>query len=142
VSRPFSNLWMLEASARIQWLRANVLASSLLEAGPLLRAPVEAWLPELKLSAGREIVLAPNCLLQLGASVAIWRTLPEGDLFLPSSIELAWTERLDLRVGVAFKERMNEVVYLSVEAFDLFDSGRRRGSLEGRSIRFGLAVSF
>jgi hypothetical protein len=133
---------MLEASARIQWLRANVLASSLLDGGPTLRAPVEAWLPEFKVSAGREIFFAPNCILQLGASVAIWRMLPEGDLFRPSSTDLAWTERLDLRVGVAFKEQMHEVVYLSVEVFDLFDSGRRRGSLEGRSIRFGLAVAF
>jgi hypothetical protein len=139
VSKPFWDLWMMEASARIQWVRANVLAAALLGQGPV-GAPVEAWLPELKLSAGKEFPISPVCMLQLGASVAVWRTLPEKERLVLSDLE--WRDRLDLRLGVGFKDGRDGTAVLSAEAFDVFDSGRRRRSLEGRSVRFALAVGF
>jgi hypothetical protein len=139
VSKSFWSLWMMEASARIQWVRANVLAAALLDQGPV-GAPVEAWLPEFKLTAGKEFPISPVCNVQLGASVAVWRALPEMERLVLSDLD--WRDRLDLRLGVAFKDGRDGTVVLSAEAFDVFDSGRRRGSLEGRSIRFGLAVTF
>jgi hypothetical protein len=139
VSKPFWSLWTLAASARIQWVRANVLATALLDEGPV-GAPVEAWLPEFKLTAGKEFSISPVCVLQLGASMAVWRTVPEAERLVLSDLE--WRDRLDVRLGVGFKEGRDGTVVLSAEAFDVFDSGRRQGSLEGRSIRFALSVGF
>jgi hypothetical protein len=139
LSSPFSNLWMMEASARIQWVRANVLAAALLEQGAI-GAPLEAWLPEFKLTTGKEFPISPVCNLQLGASVAVWRAVPELERLVLSDLE--WRDRLDLRLGVGFKEGRDGRVVLSAEAFDVFDSGRRKGSLEGRSVRFAISVGF
>ncbi|HET6983227.1 MAG TPA: TonB-dependent receptor [Myxococcaceae bacterium] len=139
VSKPFWSLWTMEASARIQWVRANVLAAALLDQGPV-GSPVEAWLPEFKLTAGKEFPISPVCMLQLGASVAVWRTHPEAERLVLSDLE--WRDRLDLRLGVGFKEGRDGTVVLSADAFDVFDSGRRKGSLEGRSVRFALSVGF
>jgi hypothetical protein len=139
VSHPFSDLWMLEASARIQWLRANILAATLLDPRPV-GAPGEAWLPEVKVTTGRIIPISPTCSLQLGASLALWRGAAETERFALS--DLVWTDRVDLRIGVGFRVDRDGAVALSVEGFDIFDSGRQQGRLQGRSVRFGLAVTF
>ena len=139
VSKPFWDLWTMEASARIQWVRANVLAAALLDGRPV-GVPVEAWLPEFKLTAGKEFPVSPVCMLQLGASMAVWRTVPEAERLVLSDLD--WRDRVDLRLGFGFKDGPSGTVVLSAEAFDIFDSGRRQGSLEGRSVRFALSVGF
>jgi hypothetical protein len=141
VSHPFWDLWTLDASARLQWVRANVLAASLLEAGPL-HEPVEVWLPEVKVSAGRGFPLGPSCTLQLGASVAVWRVPPGSERFITVPGDLDFADRIDFRIGMSIRAWREGWVQLTAEGFDLFDSGRRRSQLEGRSVRFGLEVGF
>jgi hypothetical protein len=135
---------MLEASGRLERVEANVLTDALLDSSATrVGAPREAWLPELKVTAGRSLPLAPRWNLELGASVALLRAVPETESFDPSSPDVAWTDRVDVRAGVTWTDGRQGAANVSVEAFDLLDSGGRSSTgLPGRSIRLGLAVTF
>jgi len=139
VSHPFRDLWTLDASARLEWVRANVLGVALLDPDPV-GEPVEAWLPEFKLSGARIFPLSPIWTLQLGASVAVWRGSPETERFRVSDLE--WRDRVDLRLGLSVRTGQDGAFSFSVEGFDLFDSGFRPNSIGGRSVRFGLEAIF
>lgn len=144
VSMPYSDQWVLEASARLEWLQANVLSAALLETSPTrLSSPVEVWAPELKLVAGHSIVLGPRWRLRLGAALALWRALPETERFAPTASDLAWTSRVDVRAGLEWGDGRGRSAAISVEGFDLFDT-RTRGalSLDGRSVRLGASFQF
>ena len=144
VFHPFADLWMLQASVRLERLTANVLGSVLLDggAGPL-SAPVEAWLPELKLAIGRVIPLAPRWQFQVGASVALRRAIPETDRFVPTGSGPPWIQRVDLRLGLDWVTGHQAAAGIAVEVFNLFDSARSTmAAMDGRSVRLSSRVSF
>jgi hypothetical protein len=144
VSRPMVERWVLEASGRLEWLEANVLANALLDTPASgVGASRQAWLPELKGTAGRSFPLGPHWQLELGASVALQRAIPEAELFDPGASDLAWTGRVDVRVGLGWTDGRQGSATLSVEGFDLLDTaGPGPSGISGRSVRVGVAVTF
>jgi hypothetical protein len=144
VSVPYSDRWVLEASARLDRLQANVLSAALLETSPTrVPPPVEVWAPELKVAAGHSIVLGAHWRLRLGAAFALWRALPETERFAPTASDLAWTSRVDVRAGLEWGDGRGCSAAVSVEGFDLFAT-RAQGpvSLDGRSVRLGASFQF
>ncbi|HET6983646.1 MAG TPA: TonB-dependent receptor [Myxococcaceae bacterium] len=144
VSVPYSDQWVLEASARLERLQANVLSAALIETSPArVPSPVEVWAPELKVAVGHSIVLGPRWRLRLGTAFGLWRALPEMERFAPTSSDLTWTSRVDARVGLEWSDGKGRSADISIEGFDLFDT-RTHGAaaLDGRSVRLGASLQF
>jgi len=144
VSLPYSDQWVLEASARLERLQANVLSAALLETSPArVPSPEEVWAPELKVAVGHSLVFGPRWRLRLGAAFELRRALPEVERFAPTASDLAWTSRVDVRVGLEWGDGRSRSASISVEAFDLFDT-RTQGAAppDGRSVRLGASFTF